>query len=311
MRRILPPLIVTALALLAAFRPGFLREQRVSDALVIVDITRSMNVRDMGGESRLDYTRHAMRDWIATRPCGSRIGLGVFTERRSLTLFEPIEVCESFAAIEGALFGLDWRMAWDGDSMISKGLNYAVERAAELDVPLIFITEGQESPPLPYSGADAFRGDSPGGLVLGAGGDTPAPIPFHDDLGREVGFYGPEDVQHAPARIGPAPEDASERPGYHPRNNPYGESDLEGSEHLSELRTSYLQDLAQERGLGFLRLDAGTAAIDRALAENAPQHLVRARQSLSPPIALAALILLVAIWAPAVTLPRFRSRAPA
>lgn len=295
--RVILPAAVTALALLAALGPGIPRPQRLTDALLVLDITRSMNVRDMGGEtSRLAYAQTALRDWIARRPCGSRLGLAVFTERRSLTLFKPVEICADFAAIAGTLEGLDWRMAWEGDSMISKGLDHALARARELGVPLIFVTDGQEAPPLPYAGPAAFRGDSPGGLILGIGGDQPAPIPKFDDLGREAGFYQPQDVQHSPSRVGAPPPDASERPGYHPRNNPYGESDLEGSEHLSSLRADYLRDLAAQRGLGFLRLSDGPAAIDRALAQYAPAHVATVTRSLSPILAAAALVLLLALW---------------
>lgn len=305
--RILLPAAVAGLALLAAIGPGIPRQQRLTDALLVLDITRSMNVRDMGAgtgagtgsgaqTSRLAYAKATLRDWISRRPCGSRIGLAVFTERRSMTLFEPVEICTDFAAIAGTLEALDWRMAWDGDSMISRGLDHALARARELGVPLIFVTDGQEAPPLPYSGPTVFAGDSPGGLVLGAGGDQPAQIPKFDDLGRETGFYQPQDVQHAPSRVGAPPPDASQRPGYHPRNNPYGESDLEGSEHLSALRADYLRDLAAQRGLGFLRLSDGPAAIDRALAQHAPAHVATVTRSLSLFLAAAALLLLLALW---------------
>lgn len=305
MRRVMLPGVVTMLALLAVFGFGITRQQKLTDALVVIDITRSMNVRDMDGEARLGYVQRIMLDWITMRPCGSRIGLGLFTERRSLTLFEPIEVCANFSSIKDSLLGLDWRMAWDGDSMISKGLDHALERARGFGVPLIFITDGQEAPPLPSVGPDRFTQDSPGGLALGVGGDTPAPIPKYDDLGREVGFYGPDDVQQTPARIGAPPPDASERSGYHPRDNPYGESDLEGSAHLSDLRAPYLQELAHDRGLGFLRVAAGPAAIDRALAQNAPANEVSVVRSLSPVFAAIALLLLLLLWAGSIRLPYF------
>lgn len=295
-RRVALPAAATALALTAVLEPGLTRPQRLTEALVVIDITRSMNTRDMDGQSRLDHARRALTDWIATLPCGSRIGLALFTERRSLTLFEPVEICADFASIEGTLRGLDWRMAWEGDSMIQKGLDHALRRAAGLGVPLIFVTDGQEAPPLPYAGPARFGGPRPGGVILGAGGDQPAPIPKFDDLGREVGFYDPADVQHAPARIGAPPPDASERPGFHPRNNPYGESDLAGSEHLSALRADYLAGLAGDRGLGFLRLSDGPAALDRALAAHAPARMTPATHSLSPVLAGAALALLLMLW---------------
>lgn len=294
--RILLPALVTAFALLAALDIGITRKQRLSDALVVIDITRSMNVRDMGGKSRLDFARDTLRDWIATRPCGSRIGFALFTERRSLTLLEPVEVCADYTSLSGTLTGLDWRMAWDGDSMIQKGLDHSLKRAQELEVPLIFVTDGQEAPPLPFEQEPRQIDDSPGGLIIGVGQETPSQIPKFDDLGREVGFYGPNDVQHAPARIGAPPPDASERPGYHPRNNPYGESDLDGDEHLSSLRSDYLQARASARGLGFLRMDGGPAAIERALDAHAPTHPVTVTRSLAPVFGSAALLLLLWLW---------------
>lgn len=294
--RIILPAIATALAVLAALDLGIPRKQPLSDALVVIDITRSMNVRDMNGRSRLDFTRETLRDWIATRPCGSRIGLAIFTERRSLTLLEPVEVCADYASLSGTLMGLVWRMAWEGDSMIQKGLDHAMDRASGLGVPLIFVTDGQEAPPLPFAQQSRQAGESPGGLILGVGQDIPSQIPKFDDLGREIGFYGPNDVQHAPARIGAPPPDASERPGYHPRNNPYGESDLDGSEHLSALQADYLKALAAARDLGFLRLDEGPAAIERALAAHAPAHPVTITRSLAPVFGAVALFLMLGLW---------------
>lgn len=296
--RAILPALAAGLALVAAAGPGIEGRRELRDVLIVVDITRSMNVRDMDGASRLDAARDVLTRWIASQPCGARVGLGFFTERRSLTLIEPVEICTDYATLAGTLAGLDWRMAWEGDSMISKGLNHALNRARGLDAALIFVTDGQEAPPLPYSGPDGWRQDSPGGVVLGAGGDQPAPIPKFDDLGRETGFYGPTDVQHAPARIGAPPTDAADRPGFHPRNNPYGEADLEGSEHLSAMRAEYLTRLAGERGMGFARLSAGPAALQATLAAHAPARRVATHRSLSPVFgALALAVLLAALLA--------------
>lgn len=291
--RAILPALAAGLALTAAVGPGFQGQRELRDVLIVVDITRSMNVRDMNGASRLDATRDVLTRWIGSQPCGTRVGMGFFTERRSLTLIAPVEICTDYAALTGILSGLDWRMAWEGDSMVSKGLNHALNRAQGLNAALIFVTDGQEAPPLPYSGPDSWREESMGGVILGAGGEQPAPIPKYDDLGREAGFYGPDDVQHAPSRVGPPPEDAAGRPGYHPRQNPYGESDLEGAEHLSAMRTDYLTQLAQERGLGFARLSDGPVALQAALTTHAPARLVTTHRSLSPifgALALAALL---------------------
>lgn len=297
-RRVVPPTLAAGLALVAALNPTVPGTRELRDVLLVIDITRSMNVRDMDGRSRLEASRATMRDWVARQPCGTRVGLAIFTERRTLTLFTPVEICADFASLAGALEALDWRMAWEGDSMISKGLNHGLARAAELDAALVFVTDGHEAPPLPYSGPDAFRGESPGGIIVGVGGPMPSPIPKFDEDGREVGFYEASDVQHAPARRGPPPPDAASRPGFHPRNNPYGESDLEGSEHLSVLRASYLEQLAETRELGFVRLAEGPEAIDTALAGHASARNVDTPRSLGPLFGFLAFVAFLAGWLP-------------
>lgn len=294
--RILLPAGAAVLALIAAFGPSWPFQRDLRDALVVVDVTRSMNARDMNGAARLEATRAFLRGWIAGLPCGTRIGLAVFTERRSLTLFEPVEVCADFPTLSAGLEALSWRMAWEGDSMIARGLDHALNRAEALGVGLVFVTDGHEAPPLPYSGPNRFAGESPGGVILGVGGAVPAPIPKFDDLGREAGFYGPFDVQHAPSRVGPPPADAESRPGFHPRNNPYGEADLEGAEHLSSLRADYLQELAAGRGLGFLRLAEGPRALDAAFAAHRPPRAAPAPFDLSPALGVLALLLLLGGW---------------
>lgn len=306
-RRLVLPAAAALLALAAALGPSVPGSRALRDVLVVVDITRSMNVRDMDGAARLDAARAMLERWIAGLPCGSRVGLGFFTERRSLTLLNPVEICADYAALAGTLQALDWRMAWEGDSMISKGLNHALRRAHDLGAGLVFVSDGQEAPPLPYAGADPWRGASPGGVILGVGGDSPAPIPKFDDLGRETGFYDAADVQHAPARIGPPPADAQSRPGYNPRNNPYGEADLTGNEHLSALRATYLQGLAGPRGMGFVRLAEGPAALDAALARHVAPRTIPTRRSLSPLLAGLALMLLAAAWLSGWRAPALRS----
>ena len=166
------------------------------DVLAVVDITTSMNTRDVksGGKSvsRLDAAKASLRETLAKLPCGSRLGLGIFTERRSFLLFDPIETCENFAAIDEAIAMLDWRMAWEGDSYVSKGLYSGIEIAKSLKSDLIFITDGHEMPPLPFSGLSPFEGKpgDVGGLIVGVGSHTPTPLLKYDDEGREVGTYG-------------------------------------------------------------------------------------------------------------------------
>lgn len=99
-----------------------------------------------------------------------------------------------------------------------------------------------------------------------------------------------------PARIGPPPADAESRADYNPRNNPYGKADLNGIEHLSSLRADYLRSLAGPRGMGFLRLSDGPAALDAALAPHTAARTAVTRRSLAPIPGGLALILMVAAW---------------
>jgi len=240
------------------------------EMLAVIDITGSMNVRDYTGPdgkpaSRLDTAKAALRELVAGLPCGSRVALGLFTERRTFLLFEPIEVCADFTPLDGAIAGLDWRMAWEADSRVAAGLHRAIAQAADLGTDLVFVTDGQEAPPLPSTGGPAFEG-RPGavrGLIVGAGGYTLSPIPKFSDRGRETGFYAEADVQQE-NRFGPPPPGAEQREGYNARNSPFGASAGTGTEHLSSVRESYLRQLAGETGLAYAHLD-GPGGLHRPL----------------------------------------------
>jgi mxaL protein len=222
-------LVITGAALVVPVLP-FTRTG--AEILAIVDITGSMNVRDYARvgrpESRLDRAKAALRRLVADLPCGSRLALGLFTERQPFLLFEPIET----------------------------GLYRAIDMAAGLGTDLVFITDGQEAPPLPGGGPPMFEG-RPGavrGLIVGAGGYALSPIPRYDDRGREKGFYGEADVQQE-SRFGPPPADAETREGYNPRNAPFGSAAAQGTEHLSSVREPYLKRLAAATGLAYAHLD--------------------------------------------------------
>jgi mxaL protein len=100
--------------------------RRVFDWYMVLDITQSMNVRDMvsnnSATSRLEFSRHAIRQALRALPCGSRVGLGLFTERDSTNIVRPLEVCAHFGALDETVARMDWRMAWAADSFIAHGL---------------------------------------------------------------------------------------------------------------------------------------------------------------------------------------------
>ncbi|PPD00341.1 MAG: hypothetical protein CTY31_04095 [Hyphomicrobium sp.] len=255
----------TFATLLALTNFAWTREQRVLDVMAIVDVTGSMNARDGAedGASRLEATRTALRQLVLDLPCGSRMGLGIFTERRTFALFAPADVCADYEAMNGAIDELDWRMAWEGDSYVARGLYDAITSAGAFKSNILFLTDGQEAPPLPASGIPDFEG-KPGdvkGLIVGVGGAVKMPIPKYDDDGRETGSYAAGDVPHV-NRHGLPGKGMENSIGWHPRNAPQGGDVVVGEEHLTSMRGDYLKDLASRTGMSFVDL-----ASHRKLAE--------------------------------------------
>lgn len=297
-------------ALAAALAPRLSTHTTAFRLLAVVDVTGSMNVRDYVREgrpvSRLDEVKATLRALAARLPCGSEIGLAIFTERRSFLLFEPVEVCADFAPLDGAIANLDWRMAWEGDSYIASGVYSAIALGRPLGADLLFFTDGQEAPPLPASGIPPFEGEAGAvrGLIVGVGGPTPVPIPKFDRDGREIGFYGMDDVPQE-NRHGLPPTGSEEREGFHPRNAPWGADAATGAEHLSAVRTSHLEALAQKTGLAYAPL-ADAPALADAIAANARPRPVPGSWDSAPVPAALALALLIAFSAAGV----LRARRP-
>lgn len=257
--------------LMSLAAPRIAVQRSARDLLLIVDVTGSMNVRDTQVGSRLSAAKNAARELLAALPCQSRLGLGIFTERRTFLLFEPAEVCENFAAIDGAIDDLDWRMAWEGDSYIARGLHAAVGLAGGIGADLVFLTDGHEAPPLAGGNLPPFDGE-PGavlGLLVGVGGTQPVPIPKFNEDGREAGFFEEADVPQE-NRTGPPPEDAASRAGWNPRNAPWGGEAATGSEHLSSMKADHLRALAAQTGLVFAPLTSGEALVSDVLDSTRP-----------------------------------------
>ncbi len=245
---------------MAIVLPTIQHERQTFNLLSVLDITGSMNTRDMLLEgrpvSRLDMMKDALRQLLTALPCGSQMGVAIFTERRPFLLFEPVEVCGNFEALDREIAALDWRMAWEGDSHIASGLYRSVALAGDLDVDLIFMSDGQEAPPLPWIGRPHFEGKAGlvKGLIVGAGGYEPSPIPKFDEFGREMGFWQPGDVPYENASA-PPPPGAEEREGFNPRNAPFGGVAVSGHEYLSSVDEAHLKELASETGLSYMHFD--------------------------------------------------------
>ena len=272
-------LCAAAVALgIALAHPTATLQRAAYDILLVVDITGSMNARDYVSNdvpiSRLERTKLAARELVADLPCRSRLGLAIFTERRSFLLFEPVELCGNFPAIDAAIDALDWRMAWEGDSYVAQGLYSAIDLAHGARADLIFLTDGHEAPPLPTEDATSFAGEKGQvvGLIVGVGGLATVPIPKFDERGHPAGFWSMSDVPQE-NRSGLPPPDAASRAGYNPRNAPFGGEAAVGTEHLTSVREEHLQKLASITGLSYLRLGDGEDLSSAFVRQSHPRLL--------------------------------------
>ncbi|HRN89594.1 vWA domain-containing protein [Hyphomicrobium sp.] len=295
---LLAALALTALALLV---PRIQLTRNVYDVVAIVDLTKSMLTRDMhvnGKEAdRLEATKRSLTRLLADMPCQSRLGLGIFTERRSFLLFNPVEVCENFAPVEIAIQSLDWRMAWEGDSMVTSGIYSAVHMAEDLGADLIFLTDGHEAPPLPGGALPEYDGEvgKVRGFLAGVGGRDKVPLPKIDDEGNETGQYGHDDVPQE-NRSGAPPPDAHLRPGWHPKWAPFGTDPPKGDEHLAYVRSEFLEKLAAKTGLAHVDLIDEPNLLP-AVRTHARPRPVEVWVDIRPIPAALALALLVALYA--------------
>jgi mxaL protein len=279
------------------FLPRVELTRKAYDVIAIVDITGSMNVRDLTRagkpENRLDHVKERLSQFTAELPCQSKFGLGIFSERRVFILFEPVETCENFASIDASIAELNWRMAWEGDSHVTEGVHDAIANAASLNADLLFFTDGHEAPPLPYTGMPPFEG-KPGevkGLIVGVGGRSLSPIPKFDDSGREIGVYGENDVLQE-SRAGLPPPGAENRPGWHARNAPFGAMP-HGTEHLSSVKEEHLRAIAAQAGLDYAYLDGTEALLQAFEAAARPRNVVVATDIRPYPAGLALALLFV------------------
>jgi len=266
-------LVAAALALAATFlQPGLQIKRSLFEHVIVLDITQSMSVTDqtLDGKpaSRLAFAKYTLRQSLLELPCGSKVGWAVFTEYRSFLLLAPVEVCANLDELRATLAQIDGRMAWSGNSEVAKGLHSGLVVARELPgkPSLVFITDGQEAPPLNPRYRPAFD-DKPGevpGLIVGVGDLIPFPIPKTDPSGRPLGFWRADEVMQTDARSqGRGASVSGEMladDGAGPAAPALGATP--GREHLSALREGYLRTLASERGLRFLRLQTAQGLAD-------------------------------------------------
>ena len=281
-----PPSIAALLLLLACAMPPVALPRDTFDAIVIFDITQSMDVEDVQVDgavaSRLALARESARRTLRALPCGSRIGWGAFTEYRTLLLLAPIEVCGNYGDLMATLDGIDGRIRWGNASEISKGVFWAMRAAKELQPrpAVVFITDGQESPPLGTSNFPMFDDLAPGqvgGWLVGVGGSVPRPIPRTDGQGNRIGYWRAQDVIQRDVPAG--------APASH--------------EQLSELNEPHLRGLAAQVGFDYAAL-ADPATLADLVRDPRLAHRTKVATDLSWLPASGALLLLAGYFRPAV-----------
>jgi mxaL protein len=256
---------LATLALLIALADPQVRFPRPAvDALIVLDITQSMNATDVTLEgqrlNRLEFAKRMLYRVLPRLPCGSRIGWGVFTEYRVFVLFTPVEVCANYDELSATLERIDNRMAWVGGSEIAKALYGFLARLGPLNPrpALVFITDGHEAPPLNPHMRLSFHGKAGEipGTLLGVGGDLLVPIPKRDRDGTLVGFWSAEEVPQTDLYSLGRPTSVAGESMVDERGNPERPIPPTGTEQLSSLKEGHLRELALETGLGYERLES-------------------------------------------------------
>lgn len=223
------------LAIAAVSQPRLPWLQTVYRYVFVLDITRSMTVRDYHLDAwpaeRLAFAQAALRQALHALPCGSEASVALFTTKNALLLFEPLEVCEHYAVIDAALSHADWRMAWAADSYIADGVFASLNDTAQLGegTALVFLSDGQQSPVLNEPTGPRTHPPGVSGWLVGVGSLQASPVPLLDKDGRQIDWWRWRDVDaHA------ADPDAL---------------------YLSRLDENELKHLAGLTGLRYLRLE--------------------------------------------------------
>jgi len=290
-------LITAALLLLvcALFVPKLSLPRSTYSYVVVFDITQSMDVQDyqLDGRpvSRLTYAREAVRRALGKLPCGSRIGWGAFAEYRTLLLLAPVEVCANYNDLLASMDRIDGRMRWANASQVQRGIYWAM-RAAKA-VPgkpdVLFLTDGQEAPPLVGAGLPMFddlKPGQPGGWLIGTGGYTPQRIPRTDDDGKLIGYWRADEVIQLDDLVDSSKSTsrgaagAVAKPGS-PRSH----------EELSEVREPHLRALANEVGFQYAHL-SNLDSVSEAMRDSRFARRVPSPTDVAWIPALAALLLL-------------------
>jgi mxaL protein len=251
-------LLASAFILLvaAAFKPTIPLPRSIYSYILVADISQSMNVVDttLNGKptSRIAYTQYMLHHIVASMPCGTHVSIGLFAGVSIAALYNPIEVCSNYAAIQDTIDHLDWRTAWSGNSRLRDSMFALarVLRAFPEPAQVVYFTDGEEAPKLhAFNTKDLtnFQGGN-GWLFVGVGNDKGNPIPKLDEKNQLIGYWSNDSFAMQPgiAQISEA--------NLGVRDNNVASSS--GDRYLSKLQEEYLQGLAKEVSANYVHGDS-------------------------------------------------------
>lgn len=299
------------LLLICLFKPQAKLPTRVYDWFIVLDITQSMNVRDVdqldNNLSRLSFAKLSIRQSLRALPCGSTVSLGLFTERNTSAIMAPLEVCKHFSAIDEIAARIDWRMAWAADSFIAHGVFDAISQLekSKKKINLAFITDGNQAPPgnPNYMPEFSSKPSVVNGTLFGIGGLTRSRIPKLDDKDNIIGYWELEDVQRyatfGMAKVQSALDMERHRDeGTHGRNAPHGKSPVEIAQaNLSAVDEDNLKNLAKSTGLDYTHF-ISSDQLSKVMMSNKTATWRTAKTDLRPLFAFPAMLLILAFFLP-------------
>lgn len=245
-------LISICLLFISNFNPAIPIKHNIYSYFMVIDITQSMNTQDIKYKgksiSRLDHTKQLLRETISTLPCGTKVGIGMFSGVNVIALYLPIDVCANFSSIQDTLDHIDWRSAWTADSRIRESMLATAQTLNNFTEPaqVVFFSDGEEAPKLhAFNTRDlsTLQGTD-GWLLVGMGSQAGGAIPKYDNKNQLTGYWSHESMQTAP---GAAPIQAA---GILQRKSDTAEGIHD--RYISKLADTYLQSLAKEIGATYV-----------------------------------------------------------
>jgi len=286
-----------ACLLIAVLKPTAMIKHNIYSYFIVLDITQSMNTADIKEHgkfiSRMDYAKKMLSETLSGLPCGTKVGLGLFSGVNVVALYTPIELCENFSSLQDTLDHAQWRNAWTADSRIREGLLASAQVMNNFPEPaqLVFLTDGEEAPKLhAFNTRDLSTFQSGDGwLIVGIGSLNGGAIPMYNDKNQHIGYWSHESMQLAP---GAAPIAAA---GILQRKSDLAESPQD--RYVSKLAEPYLQSTSKEINAQYIRPENAHQLID-AMKNQKPARREKAPFSLGWLMATLAGFVLLSAYIP-------------